>query len=1150
MTTNKTFQLRFLSLVVAAMCASGVQAQIAAGALPTGGTLMGGQASIVQNGTTLNINQTTNQALVNFSTFNVGAGALVDIRQPGAAAALLARVTGQDPSQIYGQIKANGSLWLINPSGIMVGQGARIDVGGFIASTLNLSDADFLAGRLTFKSDGNAGMVRNAGAINAVGGGRIYLVGQKVENTGTLSAPAGEVLLAAGQNVQLVDTGHPGVSIALSGVGGDVKNLGRVLAEAGRIGLGGALVSNAGEVSASSAVSEGGRVFLRATDLQTTTTSNIHANGTSGGSVVLSADRADIDGRVTATGSVGPGGFVETSGHKSLHVRHAPTVGKGGEWLIDPSDLEVVAGGVTTAEDDRGVITSGPTGSTVGANTIADQLNQGVSVALATGSGGTGMGNIVVNAAIAKTAGGDATLTLRAHNNIEVNAPITSNAGSLGLNLKNNFFGDSSAPGHAATLNADVSLNGGVLDVSQGEALGNGTLNIARGTTTLNGGSSINAAFVNVGLSGRVAVGSIQSVRGVWTNQGQIELLDNGSLNLEDPTSSLVNHGRLTLAGVDATPLRGVAGGTNLTNNGEIAKTSAADQALVGLVNGPGGQVRVDAGRLRLEDATVGGHVQVAEGADLFVTDSRLAGGVDITGTGTMVWSGNVTLLGNVTLGAAAPTLSDDPDRFFTFVRGSGYKLTTYSLVNVGNNLVLDTGATWDNFGTVNVGATAPAVMGFNLETVFNNQAGGVLNVADGSRLEMTNQTVINNETGALLRVASSGTSSFSGGYTGKILNSGMVVKTGMGATPAPLTNLAGGVLKIESGAFGVAFSDSNANAGTVDIASRATLSSTGGADLHNAGLIRGTGMVDVGSRGGKLVNNGVVAPGSVDHVGTLTVNGGFIQGAQGALTIRLDGLSADRLEVIGLAELAGTLNLSNLAGVSPNGTVADFLTGRGNGAGVGGAFAVVNAPSVVVSDATTSLSVIYPSAGAAVAQVKSTTVPAVVAPPVVIPPVVEPPVVTPPPLPPAPSPPTPPPLPTPAPTPVPTPVPVPVPPPTPVPTPAPMPTPAPAPVPVSAPTPPPRPSADICTIAPNSALCQILSPPTASEPVKPIQLVGSEVIKTLAGAVDRAVSTGEALKLLNEGTAKVETTTEIATSVSDKGFEKAPAKVNKSYCN
>lgn len=574
--TTRSFKLRILPLVVAALCAvraGGALAQIAMGALPTGGTVVGGQASIVQNGTTLNIHQTSGQALINFSTFNVGSAGLVDIRQPGAAAALLARVTGGDPSQIQGQVKANGSLWLINPAGIMVGPGARIDVGGFIASTLNVRDADFLAGRLTFTSAGNAGTVRNAGVITAPTGGRIYLVGQKVENTGTLQASRGEVLLAAGQNVQLVDTGHPGVSITLSGANGDVTNVGRIVADAGRIGLAAGLVTNAGEISASSAVSEGGRVFLRATDLQTTSRSAIHADGTSGGHIVLLADKAaHIDGRVSATGSAGPGGFVDTSGHQSLDVKNAPTVGQGGQWLIDPSNLEVVAGGGGGATVEDGAIVSTEAGTTIGADVITAQLNVGASVALVTGSAGTGLGNIVVNAAIAKTAGGDASLTLRAHNDIEINAPITSSAGALALSLKNNFYGNTTDAGHAATLNANLDLNGGVLDVSQGEALGNGTLNIVGGTTRLDGSASINAAVVNVGANARVSIGNHLSVRGAWVNDGVIDLRDdNGALRVSG-SASLLNNGQLTLSGGSVT----LDGDTSWTNHGTIDIASGA----------------------------------------------------------------------------------------------------------------------------------------------------------------------------------------------------------------------------------------------------------------------------------------------------------------------------------------------------------------------------------------------------------------------------------------------------------------------------------------------------------------------------------------------------------------------------------------------
>jgi filamentous hemagglutinin family protein len=1067
--TTKSFKLRSLPLVVAAICACGANAawaQIAPGALPTGGTVVGGQASVVQNGATLNIHQTSGQALVNFSTFNVGSAGLVDIRQPGAAAALLARVTGGDPSQIYGQIKANGSLWLINPAGILVGQGARIDVGGFIASTLNMSDTDFLAGRLTFTSSGNAGVVSNAGAINAAGGGRIYLVGQRVENTGSLHAPNGEVLLAAGQNVQLVDTGHPGVSITLGGASGEVKNMGRIMADAGRIGLAAGLVTNAGEISASSAVSEGGRVFLRAGDLKTTSTSSIHANGTSGGNVVLVADQgANIDGRVSATGSAGPGGFVDTSGHQSLNVKNAPTVGKGGQWLIDPSNLEVVAGAGGSATVENGVIVSSETGTTIGADVITAQLDAGASVVLATGSQGTGQGDIVVNAAIAKTAGADASLTLRAHNNIEINAPITSSAGALALNLKNNFYGDPAESGHSATLNALLDLNGGMLEVSQGEALGNGTLNIVAGTTRLDGNASINAAVVNVGANARVSIGNSQWVQGAWVNDGAIDLRGgDGALSV---SGSLVNNGQITLSGSSFFGITGVSGQQSVTNNGTITKTSGADQQLTYIGSGPAGRIQVDVGTLTVADSTVGGQVGVAADARVVLDGAAIAGGTSFIGLGGMKWAGGVTLLGDVTLGAGAPTLDNDPTRL-TLVRGPGYKLTTYNRVNIAGTFVLDGDMRWDNHGTISVGPVQQGTLAFNTNAVFNNKAGGIVDVKDGSYLELSTQTTINNEAGALLQVASTNTNSFSGGYQGRLINAGTIVKTGTGTTPATLTNLAGGVLKINEGGFGVTFSADNANAGTVAIASGAALHS--GVDLHNAGVIQGTGSVELGgAAGATLVNNGVLAPGGSDQVGTLTINGNYTQGAEGSLNARLSGVTADVLSVTGAVRLAGAVNLSTLGGGLPaNGVVADFLVG---GAGVTGAFSQVTAPAMVTAETTGTLSVIYPTTGNTVAQVRSTTAPTT----------------------PAQSPPI---------------------------------TPAP-------PTAPPASTADLCTIAPDSALCLVLAPPTASEPVKPVIKQTSDVLILTLKPFDDS---------------KAMTTSEIAESVAATGTRNEPAK--KMYCN
>ncbi|MCZ8284148.1 MAG: filamentous hemagglutinin N-terminal domain-containing protein, partial [Bacteroidia bacterium] len=353
-----------------------------ANALPTGWNVTSGAATITQNGNSLNINQTSQQAIANFASFNVGSGALVDIRQLNSSAALLARVTGGDPSLIQGQIRADGALWLINQAGIMVGPGARIDVARFIASSLNVSDSDFLAGRLNFKGAGTPGDVRNEGTINAASGGSIYLVGANVANSGSLNAPQGEVLLAAGQTVQLVDTATPGVSVAITGAPGEARNLGQITAEAGRIGLAAGLVSNSGTINASSAVREGGRIFLRASgDIKTSATSNISANGTTGGNVVLIAENAaSIDGEVSATGSTGRGGYVDTSGKKSLDVVKAPTVGQGGEWHIDPFNIEIVAAGPNFGVMGENVITSNESGAHISASTINNALDNGINV--------------------------------------------------------------------------------------------------------------------------------------------------------------------------------------------------------------------------------------------------------------------------------------------------------------------------------------------------------------------------------------------------------------------------------------------------------------------------------------------------------------------------------------------------------------------------------------------------------------------------------------------------------------------------------------------------------------------------------------------------------------------------------------------------
>ena len=172
---------------------------------------------------------------------------------------------GQDPSAILGQLQSNGRVFLINPNGILFGAGARVDVSGLVASTLNISDQDFLQGRMRFTGDGAQGAVINHAEIRTPAGGQVYLVAPRVENHGLITTPSGEIVLAAGKNVEIVDAANPNIRIELAAPENEAVNVGQLIAAGGRINIYAGLVRNAGQINANAAVMENGRIVLRRT---------------------------------------------------------------------------------------------------------------------------------------------------------------------------------------------------------------------------------------------------------------------------------------------------------------------------------------------------------------------------------------------------------------------------------------------------------------------------------------------------------------------------------------------------------------------------------------------------------------------------------------------------------------------------------------------------------------------------------------------------------------------------------------------------------------------------------------------------------------------------------------------------------------------
>jgi large exoprotein involved in heme utilization and adhesion len=228
---------------------------------------------------------------------------------------------------LLGTLTSNGRVFLINPSGILVGQGARIDVAGLVASTLNLNNQDFLAGRLNFQANAGAGAVENRGTITTPTGGSVYLVGSGVANSGIINSPQGDVLLAAGESVKILDTSTPGVRVEIAAGENAVVNLGQIIAKSGQIGIYGATLRNSGVINADQVVrGENGRIFLKASrDVTLDSGSSISASGDSGGSVTVQAEQGALlaSGSVAATGAEGKGGEVKLLGHLVGLTDHA-----------------------------------------------------------------------------------------------------------------------------------------------------------------------------------------------------------------------------------------------------------------------------------------------------------------------------------------------------------------------------------------------------------------------------------------------------------------------------------------------------------------------------------------------------------------------------------------------------------------------------------------------------------------------------------------------------------------------------------------------------------------------------------------------------------------------------------------------------------
>jgi filamentous hemagglutinin family protein len=444
------FRPKLICIAVASCFAAGT-----ALANPSGHTVRHGNVTVKEVGNLLKIHNSPN-AVIDWRSFSIGASEITRFVQQSRNSVVMNRVVGSggtiDTSVILGTLKSNGRVYLLNSSGVVFGAGSVVDVAGLVVSSLQLSDADFHAKRLRFTHGAGAGKIENHGNITTKSGGEVYLVGPAVANSGVITSPNGDVVLAAGNQVELVNPGTPNLRVEITAPDNQAVNLGNIVAESGRIGIYAGLINNSGTIRADSAVAEGGRILLKAKQSVTLESSSLlDASGVGGGTIEMLAKdggTVNVAGRLDASAPTGGnGGFIETSA-TDVNVATGTVVttkaphGKTGMWLVDPNNYRVASYG----------------GDITGAQ-LSSNLNS-TNVTLSSDMGATaGSGDMIVDDSVSWGSGNS--LTLLARNNVNVNQSII-NEGNGAIRMYAGWNG--SSPNNPAVVNGagSISLNSSV----------------------------------------------------------------------------------------------------------------------------------------------------------------------------------------------------------------------------------------------------------------------------------------------------------------------------------------------------------------------------------------------------------------------------------------------------------------------------------------------------------------------------------------------------------------------------------------------------------------------------------------------------------------------------------------------------------------
>jgi filamentous hemagglutinin family protein len=962
------------ALLAAALLGGTGLAQAQSAPLPTGGSIAAGRGSIVEKGSAMTVTQGSDRLVVNWNSFDIGAQSSVNFVQPGSGSIALNRVTGGSPSTILGSLSGNGQVWLVNPGGVVFGRTAQVDVGGLVASSLAMSDGDFLAGRNRFTAGAGAGAVVNQGRISATGG-VVALVGPQVRNQGSITTPGGATVLAAGDAVSLAFNadGLVGVKIERAVIDALAENTGRISADGGIVVLSArgaskaldSVVNNTGVIEARSLVGRDGRILLDG-DVQQGST---HVSGTldvssaagQGGTITVAGHDIALDhGATLDAGGATGGGSIRVGGGfqgKDASVANAAGVsadatvsaradatgnGKGGDIVFWSDDATRFAGqlsvrGGAQGGDGGSIEVSGKQSlSYSGRADARAPLGRTGSLlldpaTLAISGGGTGSGAMTGSVVYEKDLEAqNANVLLQAVGNVTVNN-LNLNGGDGTISMANN-----------------VSLR-----VEAGTT-GNGSITFANAANTIETFGTGSLMFV----AGQLGSGTINNVpnliaHGTGTNPGTLPTHTVTSVGSGTPGDASI-----TLFGADGVTV----GGSVTTHGGYVRVWADSDDA------GGGGYT------MSAPVVTNGGNFYVSAGSGAILLNSNMTldtGRILFRADGT--WTNGTRTLGGV-LSASGAINVDSP-----FIMNAGAGIYTDGVITLSNTVNLNTGA-----GSLTLRASA---IDFTAATLSNlSTASMILQPADiatsmvlGDASGFASATTLAKLPGVknltIGRADGTGTTSVASSFSFAANTMLEVVNQTIDITGGTLTNTAGNITLTGNNVNISQAITANAGAGAVTIRQLTPANTiTLGSGLTNAaiGQINAATLVIGRSDGGNVTFDSDISTGaSTVHL----LSGGQVIGTAGGvsaanLAVNAGGgatLTSPTFDFTTLALAVGgntTINQSHtgynvgpvdgVAGLAINaGTNANVTLGSAGIIGVTGALALNANTSTVTMNAT-----------------------------------------------------------------------------------------------------------------------------------------------------------------------------------------------------